>query len=123
MELSNRSIRRRLNEANLFGRISRKKPLLSKKNIKKRLDFAKTHKENDFSFWKKVLWSDETKVNGIGPDGRTVVHRPRNHALNIKYTQKTVKHGSGSLMVWGAFSWHGVRPIVKIEGEMDKFQY
>lgn len=55
VELSNRTVRRRLNEANLFGRISRKKPLLSKKNIKKRLDFGKTHKVKDLSFWKKVL--------------------------------------------------------------------
>lgn len=121
--LSNRSVRRRLNEANLFGRISRKKPLLSKKNIKKRLHFAKNHKRDDLTFWKKILWSDETKVNRIGPDGRTIVHRPKNQALNIKYTQKTVKHGGGSLMVWGAFSWYGIGPIVKIEGKMDRFQY
>lgn len=121
--LSNRTIRRRLNDANLFGRISRKKPLLSKKNIKKRLHFAKTHKQKDLSFWKKILWSDETKVNRIGPDGRTIVHRPKNQALNIKYTQKTVKHGGGSLMVLGAFSWYGVDPIVKIVGKMDRFQY
>ena len=26
-------------------------------------------------------------------------------------------------MVWGAFSWHGVGPLVKINGKMDKFQY
>ena len=26
-------------------------------------------------------------------------------------------------MVWGAFSWHGVGPIVKINGKMDRYQY
>lgn len=26
-------------------------------------------------------------------------------------------------MVWGAFSWHGIGPLVKINGKMDKFQY
>lgn len=62
-------------------------------------------------------------LNRIGPDGRTVVHRPKNQALHINYTQKTVKHGGGSLLVWGTFSWYGVGPIVKIEGKMDKFQY
>lgn len=35
VEVSNRLVRKRLNEANLFGRISRKKPLLSKKKYKK----------------------------------------------------------------------------------------
>lgn len=33
LEISSRLVRRRLNEANLFGRISRKKPLLSKKKM------------------------------------------------------------------------------------------
>lgn len=103
--------------------LAEKSHSFQKKNIKKRIDFAKSHKEKDSSFWKNVLWSDETKVNRIGPDGRTVVHRPKNQALNIKYTQKTVKHGGGSLMVWGAFSWHGVGPIVKIVNKMDRFQY
>lgn len=123
VQVSDRLVRRRLNEANLFGRVSRKKPLLSKKNIKKRVDFAKTHKGNELSFWKNVLWSDETKINRVGPDGRTFVHRPKNQALNIKYTQKTLKHGGGNVMVWGAFSWHGVGPIVKIVDKMDRFQY
>ena len=41
----------------------------------------------------------------------------------LRLTQKTVKHGGGSTMVCGAFSWHGVGPLVKINGKMDKFQY
>ena len=38
LELSSRLVRRRLNEANLFGRISRKKPLLSKKKYFKTIN-------------------------------------------------------------------------------------
>lgn len=123
LNLSDRLIRRRLNDAKLFGRSSRKKPLLSKKNIAKRLLFARTHKNKDLSFWKKILWSDETKVNRMGPDGRVFVHRPKHQALNPRYTQKTIKHGGGSIMVWGSFSWYGVGPIVKINGKMDPYQY
>lgn len=123
LNLSDRLIRRRLNDAKLFGRSSRKKPFLSKKNIAKRLVFARTHKNKDLSFWKKILWSDETKVNRMGPDGRVFVHRPKNQALNPRYTQKTIKHGGGSIMVWGSFSWHGVGPIVKINAKMDRYQY
>lgn len=123
VDVSSRLIRRRLNDAGLFGRVSRKKPLLSKKNIKARLTFAKTHKNKNVQFWKRVLWSDETKVNRIGPDGKTFVHRPKCQAYNHRYTLKTVKHGGGNLMVWGAFSWHGVGPLVRIDGRMDKFSY
>ena len=123
INLSDRLIRRRLNDAQLFGRASRKKPLLSKKNIAKRLLFARTHKSKDLSFWKKILWSDETKVNRMGPDGRVFVHRPKRQALNPRYTQKTVKHGGGSIMVWGSFSWYGMGRIVKINVKMDLYQY
>lgn len=122
-EISSRLVRRRLNEANLFGRISRKTPLLSKKNISKRLSFARTNEGKSLNFWKNVLWSDETKINRIGPDGRVFLHRPICQEYNPRFTQKTVKHGGGNIMVWGAFSWHGIGPLVRIDGKMDKFQY
>ena len=64
-----------------------------------------------------MLWSDETKINRIGPDGRTC------QEYNPRFTQKTVKDGGGSIMVCGAFSWHGVGLLVKINGKMEKFQY
>lgn len=50
INVSSRLVRRRLNENNLYGRVSRKKPLLSKKNIKDRLSFARTHRNKDIKF-------------------------------------------------------------------------
>ncbi|KAH8292862.1 hypothetical protein KR044_001663, partial [Drosophila immigrans] len=35
----------------------------------------------------------------------------------------TVKHGGGSVMVWGAVAASGVGNLVFIEGNMDRFQY
>ena len=35
----------------------------------------------------------------------------------------TIKHGGGSVMVWGCFSSAGVSDLVKIEGIMKKEQY
>ena len=31
--------------------------------MKRRLDFAKKYRNMDINFWKKILWSDESKFN------------------------------------------------------------
>lgn len=121
--VSSWTIRRRLNEKKLRGCIAQRKLLVSKKNLRARLDFAKHHLDKPLSFWKNVLWSDELKFCRFGSDGKKYVWRPQNMQHYPKYTLKTVKHGGGSVMVWGAFSWHGVGPILKIDSKMDQHIY
>ena len=118
VNVSSQTIRRRLQEKNLNGRIARKKPMVSTKNIKKRLHFAKDHIHKSNSFWNTIVWSDKSKFNVFGSDGRPYVRRPPLIELDPKYTKKTVKHGGSSLMVWGCFTAFGVGPIVNIEGIM-----
>lgn len=122
-EICSRTVRNRLTEAGLRGCIARKKPLVSKKNLSKRLQFAKEHAAKPLSFWQNILWSDETKINMFGSDGKVYVRRPPNKQNDPRYTLKTVKHGGGNIMVWGAFSWHGVGPIHRIVGRMDQHVY
>uniref|UniRef100_A0A9J7YV58 Transposase Tc1-like domain-containing protein n=1 Tax=Cyprinus carpio carpio TaxID=630221 RepID=A0A9J7YV58_CYPCA len=60
------SIRKRLGKNGLHGRVPRRKPLLSKKNIKARLSFARKHLDDPQDFWENTLWTDETKVELFG---------------------------------------------------------
>ena len=57
-KVSKTTIRRHLHPHKLFGRVARKKPLLSINNQLKCLQFAKCYW--DFQ-WDRVIWSDETK--------------------------------------------------------------
>lgn len=119
--VTSRTIRNRLVEMTLRAHSARKVPYLSKKNISSRKIFAKKHllREN----WKNVLWSDETKINLFGSDGKQYVRRPPNTAYDPKHTIKTVKHGGGNIMLWGCFSSSGVGPIYWIKDKMCATDY
>lgn len=120
-EVSSRTIRNRLIENDLKAYSPREVPLLSKKHIANRLSFAKRYiaRQN----WNNVLWSDETKINMFGSDGKIYVRRPKNTAFDPKYTKKTVKHGGGNIMLWGCFSASGVGPIYWIKDKMCAADY
>lgn len=121
--VSNRTIRRRLVEHGLHGRRPSKKPLISKKNRRARLEFAREHVNWNPKKWFNVLFSDETKVNLINSDGQLYIRRPKNEKYNPKYTVKTVKHKGGCIQVWGAFSHYGMGPLKLIEGIMTGAMY
>lgn len=93
--------RNRLKEANLLARRPAKKPLISMVNKKKRLDFARRYLHWSKEQWAKVLWSDESKFNLFGSDGINYVRRPPKQRYSPRYQLPTVKHGGGSIMVWG----------------------
>lgn len=62
--------RRILRSENFHGRTPRKKPFINKINRIKRLPFAKEYINQSNTFWKKVIFSDESKFNIFGCDGR-----------------------------------------------------
>ncbi|KAG0862053.1 hypothetical protein G6F16_012825 [Rhizopus arrhizus] len=65
------TVRRALRKAGLGAIEKPKKPLLSAKIIRNRLSWYITHKDWTVDDWKRVIWSDETKINRFNSDGRT----------------------------------------------------
>ena len=51
-----------LYRCNLKGHSAQKKPLLQTCHQKARLRFATAHGDKDYTLWRNVLWSDETKI-------------------------------------------------------------
>uniref|UniRef100_A0A2M4DS53 Putative transposase n=1 Tax=Anopheles darlingi TaxID=43151 RepID=A0A2M4DS53_ANODA len=101
----------------------RKKPQISPVNRKRRLEFAKQYLNYPPEFWKNVLFTDESKFNIFGWDGRIKVWRPPGEGLNPKYTAKTVKHNGGGVLVWGCMAASGVGNLHVINGIMDQYVY
>ena len=121
--VSSRTVRRKLGEEGLVGRIAAKKPLLREKNRVKRLKFAKEHKKWTKGDWYKVLWTDESKFEQFGNKRRVYVRRRERERYKNECLLPTVKHGGGSIMVWGAIAASGTGDLVKIDGIMDKKVY
>ena len=70
------------------------------------LKFAGYHEKWTVEDWKRVLWSDETKINHIESDGKVYVWKQQGEPLSDHTTTSTVKHGGGNnLMVWGCMGW------------------
>jgi len=109
------TIRNVIRNAGYKGCVARKKPFISKINKKKRLDFAKSHINKVNDFWKSVLFSDESKFNIFGSDGRVMVWRKPNKQMDCKNLCPTVKHGGGNELVWGCMSATGVGNLVFID--------
>jgi transposase len=101
----------------------KKKPLLSAVHRKKHLAFALKYQNWTVEDWKRVFWSDETKINRIGSDGKQWVWKQAGQGLIAREVQATVKFGGGNIMVWGCMGWEGVGRLAEVEGRMDADQY
>jgi len=117
------TVKSRLNKAGLYGRVAVKKPLLRPQNKKKRLDWAKQHRHWEISDWNKVLWSDESKFEIFGSKRRVFVRRSAGERASNQCVVSSVKHGGGSVMVWGCFGNNSLGDLEKIEGKFIKESY
>ncbi len=75
------TIKRRLHQSEYRGFTTRCKPLVSLKNRKARLEFAKRHLKKPSQFWNNILWTDETKINLYQSDGKRRVWRRKGTAV------------------------------------------
>jgi len=99
--------------------VKKKRPLLKKRHKLDRFAFAVKHKHWTIEDWKRVVWSDETKINRLGSDGRKWVWKKPGESLSDRLVEGTVKFGGGNLMMWGCMLWEGPGYACKIDGRMD----
>ena len=117
------TISRVLHKSGLYERVARRKPLFKVNHKKSCLEFATSHVGDTANMWKKVLWSDETKMELFGLNAKRSLWRKPNTAHHPEPTIPTVNHGGGSIMLWGCFSSAGTGKLVRTEGKMDGAKY
>ncbi len=83
-----------LHQSGLFGRVAREKPHLSKRHMT--LEFAKSHLKDSQTMRQFELFGLNGKRHIWKKPGTT------HHLANNIFT---VKHGGGSIKLWGCFQW------------------
>ena len=71
--------------------VKKKRPLLSRHHRRERLDFSNAHQYWTIEDWKRVIWSNETKINHLGSDGRKWVWKKKGEGLSDRLVQGTQK--------------------------------
>jgi hypothetical protein len=97
--------------------------LLSARHRRARLDFAMAHQHWTVEDWMHVVWSDETKINRFGSDGKHWVWKRPGEGLSDRTVNPTLKFGGGLIMVWGCMLWDGPGFACKIDGTLDAELY
>ena len=119
LEVSSRTIRRRLLDSGLKSCRAKKKPLLSEKARQKRLQWALEHR--NFT-WDNVVFSDESRFCLVS-DRPVIVRRRPGEEYLPECLNTTMKHGGGGIMVWGCFAKNGVGRLHKVDGNINAEHY
>ena len=100
---------RRLNKEKLVARIPCRKPLISKSNQKVHLDVTSEHIVWTEEQWNMVHFSDESKFNLFGSDGKRFVRYKNGERLSPQCVKKTVKFEGWGLNAVGDDFFSGSR--------------
>ena len=121
VQMSSRTVRRRLIEAGLRAYRPRKKPKLTATMMKKRLQWAKQFANWTVDDWNRVCFSDESTLEILDDNCRCVRRRPGEEYLPQCLVQK-VKHPA-KVMVWSVISLHGPGRLHIVKNMMNAEQY
>ena len=122
IEVSVHTARRTLHAEGFHARTPRRTPLLTHKHKKGRLCYAQGNLEKPQKFWNTIFGSDETKFELFGTMDQRYIWRKKNEAYVEKNTLPTVKHGGGSLMLWGCFTSSGTGNLQHVDGIMNSIK-
>jgi len=121
--VSTDTIMRALRRNGYRSYLKKKRPQLKKTHRADRRAFVRRHSSWEFADWCRVVWSDETRICLKGADGRERCFRRAGEPLRDHQVTPTVKHGAGSIMVWGCMLSSGVGNLCRVDGGLDAELY
>ena len=117
------TLRIELREKGLSSFTKVKKHALSRKNVKDIFCFAQMHKDWTVSDWERVVFNDGTKICCFNVDGRTWCWIEDKENILVRVVNQIVKHGGGSIMLWGCLTCRGLGSLHNIQGHLNARGY
>ena len=81
------------------------------------------HRQWTTENWKKVLWTDESKFEIFGSSHRVFVCRRVGERIVPQCETPTVKHGGGSMIMWGSFGGSRIGDLHRVTGTLKQKGY
>lgn len=124
VEISDRTIRRRLVEGGLTSRRPATGPRLLARHRRTRLQFARLHVNWTLRQWSDVLFTDESRFCLRAPDGRERIWRRRNERYADCTISERLSFNGGSVMVWAGISTEAHTDLIFVEnGALNAHRY
>lgn len=123
INVSERTVRRRMEEVNLKARRPARGPELLRQHRVARLRFAREHADWTYEQWARVLFTDECRIALRAPDGRERVWRRRGERFLPITTSQTVSYHGGSIMIWGGLSSEARTELVIVDNRLNAARY
>ena len=112
--VSIRTVQRRLHvDLEFRRRVAKRKPMITAKQKRDRLKFAKEKIRWNKKKWRKTLFSDEATFSVTGNRPNRVRRRPGSDPYESKYICPTVKQPD-KIMVWGSIGYSGPGVLVTL---------
>ncbi|GFW64125.1 transposable element Tc1 transposase [Trichonephila clavipes] len=86
--------------------------LVSARNAVRRLKWCRDHLNGTQLQWEQVIWCDESSFTLFHATRRVFVWQTPAEAFHVDCVAPTVKHGLGSVMLWGAISPRGSQATI-----------
>jgi transposase len=103
----NQTVRNRLAEYGLKSSVATRKPFISKKNKMVRQNYAENYVGMSETWWKKVIFTDESSFEIYGVSGKRRVWKKSGETNASGTVQRSHSSGQKKIMVWAAIGSAG----------------
>lgn len=118
-----RTVINRLHSNRLRARRPIKRPELTLRHRRNRMQWARIHRHWNLRSWRRIHWSDESRFLLRPIDGRMRVWREKNTRFHDQHVLGTKAFGSGGVTVWGCFSHDCKLALHVLDGTLNAQRY